>query len=78
LNQEEVIDSIRSRCQQIALEAEQVSITCIQTRDAAAAHGGDLVGHRETGDSGSAEVVIRDQECIGYRGQHGDLLANPT
>jgi hypothetical protein len=45
LNQEEVIDSIGSRRQQIALEAEQVSISCIQTGDAPAAHSGDLVGH---------------------------------
>ena len=74
VDEEELIDSVRSRGQEIAAKAEQIAVARIETGDGPAAHERDLVRHGDTRDRRASDVIVGDQKRAGNLAEHADLM----
>ena len=74
-DEQELVDPVRRGRQQVAAESEQVPISAVDAGHCRPAQRRNLLRHRNTGDRGPAEVVVRHQEPIDSPGEHCDLPA---
>ena len=77
VHEEELLDAVGRRGEQVAPEAEQVAVPGVDARDGAAPHLRDLVGHGDARHGRTTDVVVRYQEAGCDRAEHPDLVADP-
>ena len=77
VDEEELVDAVGRRGEQVAPEPEQVAVAGVEAGDGAPAHRLDLVGDGDARDGGPADVVVGDQEGAGDRAEHADLVPDP-
>jgi hypothetical protein len=74
VDEQELINSVGGCGEQIAPEAEQVAVPCVEARDRPSSHQSDLVGNRDARHGGTTEVIVRDQERRRDAAHHADLM----
>ena len=77
VDEEELVDAVGRRGEEVAPEAEEVAVAGVEAGDGAPAHRLHLVGDGDARDGGPADVVVGDEEAGGDRAEHADLVAYP-
>ena len=78
VHEEQLADAIRSRCQKVTAEAEDIAVPGVQAGDGAATHLDHFMSHGDAGDCGPTNVVVRHEERRRDGAQHADLVAHPA
>jgi hypothetical protein len=67
VDEQELPNPISGGGEQVAAKSEQVAVPGVEARDAVPAHSLHLVRDRDAGNGRAANVVVRDEECVGDR-----------
>ncbi len=76
VDEKKLVDPVRRSGEQVALEAENVAIPGVQTRDRASAHQRHLVGDSDARHRRPTDVIVGDQERRRDAAHHADLVSH--
>src|SRR5262249_51772422 len=76
VHEEELVDAVRGRREQVATQAEEVSVARVEARDRPAAHRLDFVCDRDARHRRPPEVVVGNEKRRRDAAQDADLMTH--